>query len=187
MTIKVDHTFLKQLDVVLQDTLKCGATDVMVAGGAVRDMLLGKPISDIDVFYHGTLDDDKIKQYFKVKDKLLSDDMKEANDYYKEENDWQVYADKIYHESVDYPVQLIIVKTETPLVEHIKTFGCNLSKVFYNEHLCMSQWFLEDLWLEQLTFTDELRTGAYKEKLIKKYPGFAVVDENQTSDMSFNF
>ena len=32
MTIKIDHIYLKQLDKVLDDTMKCGATDVMVAG-----------------------------------------------------------------------------------------------------------------------------------------------------------
>ncbi len=179
MTIKIDHLYLKQLDKVLQDTLACGATDVMIAGGAVRDMLLGKEIKDIDVFYTGELDDNKIKELFIIKDKLISDTQKEDNEYYKEENDWQIYADSIHHHAVKQPVQLIVVKADYPLVEHIKTFGCNLSKVFYNEHLCMSQWFLEDLWLEQLTFTKDLRTGNYKDKLIKKYPNFSVVDENE--------
>lgn len=186
MTIKIDHIYLKQLDRVLADTTKCGASDVMIAGGAIRDMLLGKPITDIDVFYQGELDDNKIKQYFKVKDKILKDDAKEYNEYYKEENTWQVYADSIHHEAVEYPVQLIVVKNDDPLPNHIKTFGCNLSKVLYNGHLSLSEWFLEDMWLEQLTFTEELRTGAYKTKLINKYSGWSVVDlNNQHEETTF--
>jgi len=187
MTIKIDHIYLKQLDKVLDDTLKCGATDVMVAGGAIRDMLLGKPISDIDVFYQGTLDDNKIKQYFKVKDKILADHKKEYNEYYKEENTWQVYADSIGHDAVEYPVQLIVVKNENPLVAHIKTFGCNISKVLYNGNLCMSEQFLEDLWLEQLTFTEDLRTGNYKTKLINKFSDWSVVDASEFSDPQPSF
>jgi hypothetical protein len=178
MTIKIDHVYLKQLDKIIVDTIACGATEVMIAGGAIRDMLLQKPIKDIDVFYKGTLNDETLKELFVIKDKLVSDEQKEDNDYYKEVNNWQIYADSIHHHAIDLPVQLIVVNSETPLPEHILTFGCNLSKVLYNGHICMSEFFLDDLWLEQLTFTKDLRTGNYKDKMIKKYPTFSVVDES---------
>lgn len=186
MTIKIDHNFLQKLDIILEDTQYCGAQDVIVAGGAIRDMLLGRPISDIDVFYTGILDDNKIKEKFIVKGKFLDDDMKEANEYYKEENEWQVYADSIGHHAVDHKVQLIVVKNEDyALPGHILTFGCNLSKVLYNGHLSLHQDFLQDLWLEQLTFTEQLRTGAYKQKLMLKYPGWTVVDNSNLETSTF--
>lgn len=37
---------------------------VVVAGGAIRDMLFNKPVSDIDVFYEGELKEDLLKQFF---------------------------------------------------------------------------------------------------------------------------
>lgn len=37
---------------------------VVVAGGAIRDMLFNKPVSDIDVFYEGELNESMLNQFF---------------------------------------------------------------------------------------------------------------------------
>lgn len=187
--MKLDHLFLKELDSVLEAVKECGATDCMVAGGAIRDMLLGKPIKDIDVFYYGVLDDAKTKKYFKLADKHL-EDQKVINEYYKEEkSSWEIYADDVYMDTIEFPIQLIHVKTEKDygLPGHIHTFGCNLSKALFNGHLCLSDGFLEDVWLKQLTFTDQLRTGNYKEKMMAKYPDYAVVDPYEEQHAGLNF
>ena len=48
----------------LQSSILSPYGKVVVAGGAIRDMLFNKPISDIDVFYEGGFNEQFLKQYF---------------------------------------------------------------------------------------------------------------------------
>lgn len=81
---------------------------VVVAGGAIRDMLFNKPISDIDVFYEGGFNEQLLKQYF-------------PNSITSE----SVYPDgfnvthNIIHEHFPVKIQLIQVKD---IAKHIETF-----------------------------------------------------------------
>src|SRR5262249_34488615 len=45
-----------------------GKADIMIAGGAVRDRLLGKPVSDIDVFHTQELDPSKLNFWLGAKE-----------------------------------------------------------------------------------------------------------------------
>jgi hypothetical protein len=188
----VDHILLNQFDTIIDHILSCGAHDVMIAGGAVRDMLLKRPIKDIDVFYTGKLDDNKVNKIFKAASKPPKPtDPDELEDYYEKQESWEVYGTEWTLEGFDYPIQFVHVKKEPKggLTAHIHTFGCNISKVLYNNHLSMSDKFLNDVWLEQLTFTEELQRGAYKKRMIDKFPTYSVVDPTETSinELSLNF
>jgi hypothetical protein len=187
--MKIDHILLNQFDTIIDHVVSCGAKDVMIAGGAVRDMLLNKPIKDIDVFYTGKLDEDKVSKIFKAPEKPT--EQKELEKYYEKQESWEVYGTEWTLDGIDYPIQLVHVKKEPKdgLTGHIHTFGCNISKVLYNNHLCLSDKFLNDVWLEQLTFTEELRRGAYKKRMMEKFPLYSVVDPTETSinELSLDF
>ena len=91
---------------------------VVVAGGAIRDMLFNKPVSDIDVFYEGEINDLLFKQYFP--NSVTSD---------------TVYPDgfnvthNIMHEHFPVKIQLIQVKD---IAKHIETFPSPMMRMWFN-------------------------------------------------------
>lgn len=162
MTFKVDFDHLRMLKKIVAAIPKQDAT---ISGGAIRDMLLGKEIKDIDVFYSGKLN--KLPSGF-TQGKKSDTAPYEGEDFEKE-------FDDIYFEGCVYPIQMMALK-EHP-VNYMDKFPCNLSKVAMSRlgDLVITPEFLQDVELEMLTFSDECPSW-YKKKIHDKYPEYMCED-----------
>lgn len=164
--MNIDYALVKNIQKLLQEVKSCGAKDCMVAGGAVRDMLLEKPIKDIDVFYTGEIsdftEDEPVEEEQEEK-------KKEAKVYM--ETGWEVTSN-CTRDYLEYPVQLIKVK-EGDLLDHLKTFGVGLSKVaISSEGILLLNEFIQDSFLEDLTFEYGCSKD-YMKKIKDKYPNYS--------------
>lgn len=134
----------------------------IVAGGAIRDMLLNKPVKDIDVFYKGNLPDSVVKQLFTIEAKY---------DKAYEESMFKVFYSKVFYKDVKLPIQLIETKDD-PRTIVIDDFGVNLSKVWLTRAgLVIPNEFLLDASLQILTFKPNCKQS-YVERIIDKYPEY---------------
>jgi hypothetical protein len=166
MSSNINYEHILDLQAIIAATIESGATDAIVAGGAVRDMLLGKPIKDIDVFYTGDLDQKKVYQHFKKLGDLLTEE--ELDDLYGD-SDWQVTQQALRYEDVEYPVQLI--RVNGTLDDHIATFGVGISKVMVDANgLVIPNEFLSGMAWKILSFGECGDT--YKNKMIEKFPDY---------------
>lgn len=89
---------------------------VVVAGGAIRDMLFNKPVNDIDVFYEGELKEDMLKQYFP--NVVTSDSVYPDG--------WNV-THNIMCDSFPIKVQLIQVEN---IEKHLETFPSPMMRLY---------------------------------------------------------
>ena len=134
----------------------------VVAGGAIRDMLLDKPVKDIDIFYKGKLPDSVVKQLFTVEAKY---------DKAYDNSEFQVFYSKVFYNNVTLPIQLIETK-EDPRSIIMDDFGVNLSKVWLTRAgLVIPNEFLLDASLKILTFKPNCKQS-YVERIIDKYPEY---------------
>lgn len=163
-----------------------------IAGGAIRDMLLEKPIKDIDIFYLGTLDDALMEATFEVKRRLPAEtrtfklkpkpggitllDEFEAEEVATHYGDttFNVPYQEVYYKDVKLPIQFIKVKDEPVYNFVMRDFGCNLSKVFLHPTgtLMLTQEFILDATLNILTFKSDCN-HSYRNKIIAKYPEYS--------------
>lgn len=134
----------------------------IIAGGAIRDMLLDKPVKDIDVFYKGKLPDSVVKQLFTIEAKY---------DKSYDESHFKVFYSKIFYKDVKLPIQLIETK-QTPQEVVLDDFGVNLSKVWLTRAgLIIPNEFMLDASLQILTFKPNCKQS-YVERMIDKYPEY---------------
>ena len=89
---------------------------VVVAGGAIRDMLFNKPVSDIDVFYEGELEEDLLKQFFPT---VVTSDIVYPDGFNVTHN--------IIYESFPVKVQLIQVEN---IEKHLETFPSPMMRLY---------------------------------------------------------
>lgn len=89
---------------------------VVVAGGAIRDMLFNKPVSDIDVFYEGELKEDLLKQFFPT---VVTSD--------------SVYPDgfSVTHNIIyeDFPVKVQLIQVEN-IEKHLETSPSPMMRLY---------------------------------------------------------
>ncbi len=177
MIITIDNNYLEKLDSLISFLYEEGTDgfDCCIAGGAIRDSLLFKPIKDIDVFY--TLPYIFGNPAFSVVKKQPTD----LEDAYPS-GVWVVTHQQCKLLGLNYPIQLIKC---LDIDEQIESFGVNLSKVWYGaDGLWMSNEFRKDAKDMTLTFTGDLVTENYIKKIKDKYPTFTPLNENQ---YVFNF
>lgn len=89
---------------------------VVVAGGAIRDMLFNKPVDDIDVFYEGEINESMFKSYFPnatTSDTTYPDG-------------WNV-THNIMCDSFPIKVQLIQVEN---IEKHLETFPSQMMRLY---------------------------------------------------------
>lgn len=121
--INLDLEYLSKLNSLIARVRVCSKPKQMfaefnktvVAGGAVRDMLFNKPVSDIDVFYEGEVDDNKLEGNFT--------NIKPTGNSYP---DGFNVTHTLKHKDFPVPIQLIQVKN---IEEHIKTFPSPLMRL----------------------------------------------------------
>lgn len=138
--------------------------NAIVAGGAVRDTLLGRPVKDIDVFH------DLVLQNTNDLERVLPrTEAEEIEHRYDSKSVWNLPSlniDFIY-------VGSFVVDGDFSDYIH-EHFRCNLSKVWYDAGtLHFSPEFIRAV----ATQTLEFRTGTaqdYIDKICAKYPEFGV-------------
>lgn len=165
--MKLNQTLLSTYEIMLFRTLASGADDCIVAGGAIRDMLLDKPISDVDIFYEGSLNQNKLLEFFTWGDnsaESLQEDYESAGSL------WSLTYGNMKCKYSGMKVQFINVQN---VYEHIDTFGCNISKVWYHDAngLMLTQEFMDGVMYKTLDFEGCTREK-YAEKIIAKYPEY---------------
>lgn len=161
------QTFLKMLET------EHGLKYPIVAGGCVRDMLLNKPIKDIDIFVEDPdFDVNNIKGLTIIKRYPPTGCSYMNTSSNLDEPDWTLLCQEAKYEGLEYPLQFIYT---SDICKNIDCFACNISKVFLSsKDLCLSQEFLFDVELEMLTFNeDHLHNSSYEERIRAKYPEFS--------------
>jgi hypothetical protein len=120
--VEIDFVYLNLLGTLLSKVTFSGGMGNMVkctvAGGAIRDMLLQKPVSDIDVFYEGELKESSLTSYFKQ--------VKETQHSYP---DGFIVTHTVTMAGLPVPIQLIQVKD---IEKHIDTFPTPMSRVQFS-------------------------------------------------------
>lgn len=172
-TLKLNTELFETYETIMGQLLQCGADQVMVAGGAVRDVLLDKPIKDIDIFYTGELDVLKVYDYFNQIPTRFGDDLNMFYD--NEDNDWIVTYNRMRSKLTKHPLQFIQCKDFTA---HLKTFGVGLSQValLADGTLWITPEFMKDVTTECLHFHPNCGEK-YRDKICDKYPEYEAMDE----------
>ena len=181
--MNIDHILLNKYNSIIEYVEKSGAERAIIAGGAIRDMVLNKPINDIDVFFVGELDVEKLKQFFNI-----TEDTKDQPDFYPK-SDWKLSYNNVKLPDLPYNIQLIEVKKDkrktypasNTLMNHVLTFGCDLSMMIYSPlfGFIIYPEALQDMFLEKLTFNSKLQNPEYMYKIKNKYPDYMV--DNQSA------
>ncbi len=160
MNFTFNEPFIKALVALQQELVKHNpdTTYCAVMGGAIRDMLLNKPIKDIDIFVSGTLNTD-----------WFADNCKLSGKDYGTLTNFMVF--NWYTANSDLPVQIIVCKE--PLWEVEQKFPCTLSMVHvdYLGAVNMTREFRYAADNELLIFTENC-PEEYKERIHAKYPEF---------------
>lgn len=161
----------------IMDVLKqFGAKDIVVAGGAIRDALLGKPIKDIDVFFTGELDIDDSTPKAKEHGVKWDTDDDEVDSFSYEGSSIEVTSVPLLFEGIPYPVQLIQVKGNSMdnIISIVEAFPCGLSKAILHVDgtLSVASDFLQSEYFKVIAYTPEA-PPKYKKKMVAKYPEYA--------------
>jgi Poly A polymerase head domain len=117
--VNLDLAYLSKLTTILLRTGFCGASNCCVAGGAIRDMLLNKPVSDIDVFYEGTVNTKTLQAYF---EQVQETDIPNYPEGFN-------VTHKLKQVGIPVPIQLIQVNN---IEEHIKTFPSPMMRMWFD-------------------------------------------------------
>jgi hypothetical protein len=159
--VEIDFEYLNTLGTLLSKVTFSGGMSrfikCTVAGGAIRDMLLQKPVNDIDVFYEGTLNEKSISSYFHQ--------VKASN---------QVYPDgfnvthTVWMTGIPVPIQLIQVKD---IDKHIQTFPTPMSRVQYSHEKGLEGVDLDFVFTVKMNefVWDQKVDASYFDKIQEKY------------------
>jgi hypothetical protein len=177
--LNVDSQFFDTLDNLLDIAVSVFGNNVMIAGGAVRDALLNKPVKDIDIFIQSkSVDQDLLEKFQKLTNSSYT---KEANTYGYSNT---ISVVDVVDGTCGKPVQLVFVAS---LQKHFDSFSINLSKVKYTKDgLVMSTGFINDVKHKKITFTptnlaavDIQYQQQYLDRVAKKYNDWTIVNAQQ--------
>jgi hypothetical protein len=159
MKIKLPTTEqLHGLQMLRLEALMRGASKAVVAGGCLRDLLLGRAVSDIDVFHEGTLTN--------LED-LTELELASLDPGYKQ-------ALAVFSSADITPVQYIQVED---IEQRLKTFSVSLSQIWLDDReLVLSDSFVGAVNRQELVF-QRWASEAYRAKIKAKYPELAVVEQ----------
>ena len=201
----MDHTIIPVAWKNFLSKIQTLYPEAIIAGGALRDVIIDKPIKDVDLFIRDTgnsVDVNKIAELFGIKV-----DKDGRGDHIKLTNDFKVMKDKAYKDSskkygiigkkyalethinqlfdVQYNgvlYQLIFVEVE-PVKMVYSDFDFGICKVWFDgEDLVVSEEFEYDLEHKQLTLSGSFSEGqllhtlyVHRPNLVKKFPNWKVV------------
>lgn len=166
-----NYEFFNDCVYIMSALKKFGVDKICVAGGCIRDTLLGKPVKDIDVFCSGELmldDSSDLAKHFGIKWNT-EEDFVEGKDY--EDSKITVMNKCLLFEDIPYPVQIILCDN---IMETVNKFPCGLSKAVLDDEGGLSLWpdFLQSEYFKIISYSVET-PAKYKMKLQKKYPEFS--------------
>lgn len=161
------HRHNLQLAELVKRSLKQGfapKNSVAIAGGFLRDSIMNKEYSDIDIFAKvGVLDIEKLAKEVGTEAILHSSS---TNGYGA--------LSKVYNVG---KIQVIELVQDVEVLDHIKGFHLDLSKIAYfplgGGHYYIDQSFVDDVFNKTLTFSLTVQ-DSYMEKMAKRYPDFEV-------------
>ena len=159
MQTEIDFNYLDVLFALLTSTV---AERGIVAGGAIRDMLLCKPIKDIDIFYTGEPT---------IFNNMMIKGVDELNLKY-EGTEFTLTHNAIGKEEIEgVPIQFIKVED---LKTHLKTFPIALSRCSYHiyDGLVIPPEAIFSAADKTFTWETESPSYEYYLKIKEKYPEF---------------
>lgn len=161
----------------------------VLAGGCIRDILLGKPVNDLDVFISmsnwrrpdSAADcDSLIHEMAKAENWKLTHES--ASDFSREVHARIHSVWNFQSEFIQQPYNIIILADDSPAAKVIGDFDVGLNMVGVNTYgaLALSQHFVHDVDHQVMTIRNERQRDsllARYEKLSKKYPWPLVTKE----------
>lgn len=162
----IDSDYMNILNGILFRVGFSGITDSIIAGGAIRDMLLEKEIADIDVFVKGDPVEGKLNTWFSS--------VEPCDNGLYEDSQFNVMF-KCTLPSIPVPIQIIQVKGS--IEQHINAFPCPLSRTHYDNEYGLGgvdKVFLEDVNAKRLRF-DRKVNQQYVDKMVKKFPEYKIM------------
>lgn len=157
-----DISYLKSLRLILLDL---GMSSAIIAGGAIRDMVLSKPIKDIDIFYWKK----------ETPKKTLVFDLEEVSIKYENSN-FNITHEGIHVDFPSYKLQLIAVD-ELEIMDWCNTyFDLDICKVYFNlAGITLTQYFLETVKNKRLGKDPfALSISPHIKRVQEKYPEFSL-------------
>jgi hypothetical protein len=170
--------------------------EVIIAGGAPRDWVLGKEIRDLDIYLSfpenfskdfciaaivGTFQDTDLE----LSDvKLLNKDTEDGTDdytYNRRAIDFVVRGKlSNIRRPREEPMSVEFIFLKMSPIQYVNScFCCSLSKVYFDDDFKFSTPFIETLMTRELTF--DWSSGRYNpdyiHKITKKYPEFKISDD----------
>ena len=170
-----NYEFFNDCVYIMSALKKFGAKDICVAGGAIRDTLLGKPVKDIDVFFTGELDLDDESELAKHYGLEWNTDDPIVDSTSYEDSPISVMKSTLSFKDIEYPVQLIQIHGTSleDIVAQVDAFPCGLSKAILQEDgtLSLASDFLQNEYFKIVSYKPD-SPMKYKNKLQQKYPEY---------------
>jgi hypothetical protein len=153
---------------------KAGGTDAVIAGGAVRDFLLGRPVKDIDVFLRsrGELEDERIvKAAYPNAGQLSEFDRAEYGIQMPELSSVWTNSDPDPFFGSE-PVQLIFQNSDVTFTSLFQSFDYGLCRVgFDGSNVILTDDFVKDAFGMTMTLLHPTPNSAARYvRLCQKYP-----------------
>ena len=143
-------------DALITDVENAGAKDVMVAGGCIRDLLLGADVTDVDIFHRERV--------------LLSMLNKNGWDVRERELDpnYDVKVDRIVEGEAPQSIPVNVLECQD-VQARFDNFAANISKVFYVKgRLLLHPEFITAVKTKVILF-DEGTSMNYRDKITNKF------------------
>jgi len=163
--MNIDLAYLNLLSAVLFRCHLSSAKNAVIAGGAIRDMLLDKEIADIDVFFSGPINKFSLTALF--------DKVEECGNGLYEDSSFNVLY-KITDKILPVPIQ--IIQVEGDVKEHISKFPTPLSRVSYSEETAiqgLTKQFIQNAYYKTVVF-DKPVNYQYLYKMKQKFPDWKI-------------
>lgn len=142
-----------------------GVTEIYIAGGYLRDTLLGKPIKDIDVFLYASEQNIELMQ-------CKSDFVKTSV---------EAYNSQMFHLTGNITgTRLNLIFPKYPWHKHFETFDIGLCKICYDVKqniLKQSPEFRRDVDNKTITLLPNPRPcQEHVDRVMRKYPDYRVIN-----------
>lgn len=159
---------------ILKRVRDAGGTDAVIAGGAVRDFLLGRPMKDIDVFLRsrGNVEDERIVKTAYPKAELqFNTDPEYSIQMPEVASVWNYQEGGLF---ADAPVQLIFLNgPDVTLPGMLERFDFGLCRAGFDGDIVVTAAFVKDAFGMTMTLLyspHPAHSQRRYERLIRKYP-----------------
>ena len=185
--MKINYDDLAAIQDFMRDITSALETKCLLAGGAVRDMVLGLDPTDWDVYIQLPHDNKIIKHF--VPGALADIGITAVpagdpdNSKYTDE-----YGGGMFVWNIEYDgLKIQLIDQSAPVDEVYEDFGCSISMAAMNMYgdMMLAEEFVKSIATKTIVFDDvEKATGAYGLKIMSKFPGWTIdVKEERNADI----